>query len=221
MTEQAQNTTDVQNSQSTKEINFRQQEQALKNHYERQIQQERAERERIQRELELTKNSKDDEDDDAEPYVDKKKLEKKLNKFAQQNQQQTQSEIQKAIQQAQEEAKREAWLENNNDFEEILGHAEKFAAKHPHLANTILKMPNNFERQKLVYQTIKEMGLHKTEEKKSPIQDKIEQNKRGQYYQPSGISPAPYQGQTSDFSPSGQAEAYKKMKSLITNVRLS
>lgn len=220
MTVSTQSTPEAQNTPSNKEINFRQQELAMKQHYERQLQQERAERERIQRELEEARRRDEDEEESPDPYVDHKKLDKKLNKFAQQNQQQTQSEIQKAIQQAQAEAKREAWLENNSDFDEILGHAEKFAAKCPHLANTILKMPDNFERQKLVYQTIKEMGIHKPEEKKSTVQDKIDANKRGQFYQPSTVGTAPYQGETPNFSKTGQEEAYKKMKSLIANVRL-
>jgi hypothetical protein len=221
-----QSTQDAQNApqNNAKEINFRQQEQALKAHYERQLEQERRARLEAERAAEEARRRpvvEDDDEVDPEPYVDHKKLNKKLAKFGEQSKQQTQTEIQKAIQQAQSEARREAWLETNQDFEEVLSHAEKLAAKSPTLANTILKMPDNFERQKLVYQTIKEMGLHKPEEKKSTIQDTIEKNKRGQYYQPSGIAPAPYAGQTADFSQTGQAEAYKKMKSLISNVRLS
>lgn len=210
--------------QNSKEINFRQQEAALKAHYERQLEQERRARLEAERAAEEARKKQlsvdDDEDSDPEPYVDHKKLKKVQQKYKQEIKQETQSEIQKAIQQAKAEAAREAWLETNHDFDDVLSHADKLAAKSPTLANTILKMPDNFERQKLVYQTIKEMGLHKPEEKKPSIQQTIDNNKRGQYYQPSGISTAPYQGQTSDFSKTGQAEAYKKMKSLIENVRL-
>ena len=221
---QAQGTPDAQNApiNNAKEINFRQQEQALKAHYERQLDQERRARieaERIAQEA-RQRPQEDDEESNSEPYVDDKRLNKKLQKFGEQTKQQTQAEIKQAIQQAQSEARREAWLENNQDFEEVLSHAEKLALKSPTLANTILKMPDNFERQKLVYQTIKEMGLHKPEEKKSPIQEVVDKNKRGQHYHPSGIGTAPYQGVQADFSPTGQAEAYKKMKSLISNVRL-
>ena len=225
-TAQPQVTQTPENTQNnnSKEINFRQQEQAMRAHYERQLEQERRARleaERIAEEARRRPVAEEEDEADPEPYVDYKKLNKKLAKFGEQTKQQTQAEIQAAIQKAQAEARREAWLESNADFDEVLSHAEKLAAKSPTLANTILKMPDNFERQKLVYQTIKEMGLHKPEEKKSTVQEKIENNKRGQYYQPTGVGTAPYQGNTADFSPAGQKAAYEKMKSLISNVRLS
>lgn len=208
------------NAENSKEINFRAQERAMREHYEKQLATERAERERVAKELELARQSNDD-DADAEPYVDHKKLKKTLNKYDQQLQQSTQSEIQKAMHQVREDTRRESWLENNPDFEETLQlHAEKLAKKSPALANSILAMPDTFERRKLVYQTIKEMGLNKPEEKQQSIQDKIEANKRGQFYQPTNVASAPYQGQQSDFSKTGQEAAYKKMQSLIQNVRL-
>src|SRR5258708_5159648 len=75
--------------ENSKEINFRAQEKAMKEHYERQLVQERTERERIAaekdriaRELELAKRSRDDDDDvDSEPYVDHRKLNKKSKKI--------------------------------------------------------------------------------------------------------------------------------------------
>lgn len=207
---------------NSKELNFRAQEKAMRDHYEGKLAAERAERERIARELDQARRMKDEEEEvDPEPYVDHKKLEKKLNKYGQQQQQKTQSEIERAMQTVREEAKREAWLENHSDFEDIIiNNADKLAKKSPKLTNSILAMPDTFERRKLVYETIKEMGLHKPEEKQSTIQEKIQANQRGQFYQPSNVASAPYQGQTSDFSKSGQEAAYKKMKDLISNVRL-
>ncbi len=207
---------------NSKELNFRAQEKAMRDHYEGKLAQERAERERIYRELEQAKRMKEDEEEaDPEPYVDHKKLEKKLNKYGQQQQQKTQSEIERAMQTVREEAKREAWLENHSDFEDtVINNVDKLVKKSPRLANSILAMPDTFERKKLVYETIKEMGLHKPEEKQSTIQDKIQANQRGQFYQPSSVASAPYQGQQSDFSKGGQEAAYKKMKDLISNVRL-
>lgn len=209
-------------TENNKEANFRAQEKAMRDHYEAKLAQERAERERIARELEQARKAKEEEEEEtAEPYVDPKTLEKKLSKHGQKQKQEVQTEIQKAMVIAKEEARREAWLENHNDFNEILQHAEKLAQKSPSLANSILSMPEGFERSKLAYETIKELGLHKPAERKETIQDKIEANKRGQFYQPSGIGSAPYQGQRADFSKSGQEAAYKKMKDLISNVRLS
>lgn len=201
---------------NNKEINFRLQEKALKDKYERELSVERAERERLTKELEA-RNSPEDED--TEPYVDHKKLNKTLHKFGQQ----TQNDMQKAMEQAKfsakEEIKREMWLENNPDFYEVLQHADKFAEKAPELAKSILTMPEGFERQKLVYNNIKTMGVHRPEVKQPSIQEKIDANRKSPYYQPSGISSAPYSSQ-SDFSPGGQKQAYDKMQDLKSRLRI-
>lgn len=222
MTDQAQANVaaEPQTKPNDKELNFRQ----LEARYERQLAQERAAREEAERKaqeaLARRQQDPDDEDEDSEPYVDHKKLNKKLNKFGQS----TQSEIQKAMElakeKAKEELKQEMWLENNPDFFDVLqNHAERFAQKSPKLAESILRMPDTFERKKLVYQTIKEMGIDKPELKQSSIQDKIDANRKGPYYQPSGVGSAPY-GMTSDFSNSGQKNAYDKMQELKNRLRL-
>lgn len=211
------NTTSVDQKPNDKELNFR----ALEAKYQRQLEQERAARleaEKKAQELSQRTVSNDDEDD-SEPYVDHKKLKKEQAKFGQQLKQETQTDIQKAVRQAQEQAKQEAWLENNPDFEEVLGHAEKLAQRSPQLAKSILAMPDNFERQKLVYQNIKEFGLHKPEMKQASIQEKVDANRRSPYYQPSGVGSAPYSN-SGDFSAAGQKNAYEKMKQLQQQMRL-
>ena len=117
---------------------------------------------------------------------------------------------------AKDELRQELWLENNSDFYQVMELADKFAEKAPKLAENILKMPNTFERQKLVYQTIKELGIDKPEGAKgqSAIQEKINSNQRGPYYQPGGVGTAPYAGAASDFSPQGQKQAYDKLMEL-------
>lgn len=202
--------TQTQSQPSDKEINFRKQE-AM---YQRMLD----ERERRIQELEqanLAKNTPvDDDDDTSEPYVDHKKLNKKLAKQGQT----TQSEIQKAMefakQSAKEELKQEMWLENTPDFFDVMKLADKFAAKAPKLADNILKMPEGFERQKLVYNTIKELGIDKPDQPKSSIQDKIDANRQSPYYQPSSVGSAPYNNHAGDFSQSGQKSAYDKMQEL-------
>lgn len=203
--------------QNDKELNFR----AL----EAKLNQERQARFEAEKKLQEAVSKKnlptddDDDDDDDEPYIDKKKLNKKLARHGQS----TQTEIQKAMeiakQTAKEELKQEMWLENNPDFYDVLQHAEKFAQKAPKLAETILRMPEGFERQKLVYQSIKEMGVDKPEVKQPSIQDKIDSNRRSPYYQPSGMGAAPY-AQVGDFSPAGQKAAHDKMKELQARLRL-
>lgn len=201
---------------SEKEVNFRR----LEARYQQELDNERAKRMELEKQLQQSAQKPPElEEDDSEPYVDNKKLNKSLNKFGQS----TQAEIQKAMQyakeSAKEELKQEMFLENNPDFYQVLEHAEKFANKAPRLAENILKMPEGFERQKLVYHTIKEMGLDKPEQKQSSVQDKIDANRRAPYYQPSAVGAAPYASQ-SDFSANGQKQAYDKMKELQSRLRL-
>jgi len=195
---------------------------ALRMKYERELAQERAARveaEKAAREAQARHNPINDDDDDSEPYIDHKKLDKKLARFGEQTQKQTQSEIQKAVQTALHEERKQNWIKQNGDFYEVLQHAEKLAQKDPELAESILEMPEGFERQKLVYKNIKALGLHKPQEKVSSIQEKIESNRKSPYYQPSGVGTSPYTSQ-SDFSPQGQKQAFDKMQELKNRLRL-
>lgn len=210
--DQAQN---PENKPSDKELNFR----ALEAKYQSQLAQERSERERLTKELESRQQVQSDDDDD-EPYIDKKKLAKTLSKFGQETQKQTQSEIQKAVQTALHEERKNGWLKQNPDFYQILEqHAGTFAQKDPELAETILEMPEGFERQKLVYKNIKALGIDKPPVKEPSIQDKVDANRRTPYYQPSGTGTAPYASQ-GDFSKAGQKNAYEKLLQLKNNMRL-
>lgn len=219
MTEEAQTSQANDQKISDKELNFRN----LEAKYQRELAQERAARieaERVAQEAMARKQIQEDEEDDSEPYVDKKKLEKKLAKFGEQTQRQTQSEIQKAVHTALHEERKNNWLKQNPDFYEVLQqHADKIVQKDPELAESILEMPEGFERQKLVYKNIKALGLHKPPEKVTSIQEKIDANRRSPYYQPSGIAAAPYAA-AGDFSQSGQKNAYDKMKELQSRLRI-
>lgn len=196
-----------------KELNFR----ALQQKYEKQLEHERQARMELEQRLNQSKEA--DEDKDDEPYVDHRKLDKKLNKFGANTQNQIDRAMQQAKESAKEEIRQETWLENNPDFYDVMQLAQKFAEKAPRMAETILKMPEGFDRQKLVYQSIKELGLNKPEQKAPSIQDKIDANRRSPYYQPSGTATAPYASQ-GDFSPQGQEQAYKKLQELKKNLRI-
>jgi hypothetical protein len=206
------------NKPSDKELNFRQ----LENRYEKQLQQERAARmdaERIAQERSKAALQENDDDDDSEPYVDKKKLDKKLARHGEQTRQQTSNQINEAVHTAIKEERKQAWIKNNPDFYETLQHAEKFAQADPELAETILEMPEGFERQKLVYKSIKALGINKPILKEPSIQEKIDANRRSPFYQPTSVGSAPYSSQ-GDFSLSGQKEAYAKMQELKNRLRL-
>ena len=206
------------NKVNDKELNFR----ALEMKYQKQLEQERVARIEAERRAEealAKKVSHEDDDEDDEPYVDRKKLRKEQEKFGQQIKQQTQTEIQRAVQTALEEERRKNWMKQNPDFYDVLQHADKFAQMDEELAETILMMPEGFDRQKLVYKNIKALGLHKPASKEPTIQDKIDANRRSPYYQPSQMGAAPY-AQVGDFSQAGQKNAYDHMQALKNKLRL-
>jgi hypothetical protein len=202
---------------SDKELNFRK----LEAKYQQEVAMERSKREEIERRMnELSQKSEVEEvEDDSEPYVDHKKLEKKLAKYDQKARKETQSEIQRAVQHAIKEEKKDNWLKTHSDFDQVMEHAEKIYHKDPELAEAILEMPPSFERQKLVYKSIKNMGLDKPAEKQQSIQEKIDSNRRAPFYQPSSVGAAPY-ASAGDYSASGQKQAYDKMKELQARLRL-
>ena len=206
----------VENKVSDKELNFRR----LEAKYQQEVALERARNEELQRRLQEKEQQPEEiEEEDPEPYVDHKRLEKKLNKFGKNTQAEIKNAMQYAKEAAKEELKQEMFLENHEDFYKVLELSERFAEKHPKLAENILKMPQGFERQKLVYQTIKDLGIDKPEQRPPSIQEKIDANRKGPYYQPAGVGTAPYHSQ-SDFSAGGQKQAYDKMQELKARLRL-
>jgi len=213
----------AQAAPSDKELNFRKQEEMFKRQLEQERQARMAAEEKVaqfaQDRLKQQPPSDDSDDDDDEPYVDKKRLKRELGKVVKQTHSETDVKIQQAVQHALAGERQTQWLKNNPDFYDVMQHAQAFADKDPELADTILAMPEGFERQKLVYKNIKALGMHKKDEPKATIQDKIEANRKSPYYQPSGVATAPYSG-GGDFSASGQQNAYKKMMELKNRLRI-
>jgi hypothetical protein len=216
MTVPNQDNTNQDNKQAEKELNFR----ALESKYQKQLEAERQARIEAEKRAEqaLKKHEPEDEDDD-EPYVDKKKLNKTLAKFGQQTEQNTQSAIEKAVGKALTQERQQNWMKSNPDFYDVMQHADKLAQLDPELAETILEMPEGFERQKLVYKNIKTLGLHKPAAKESTIQEKVDANRRSPYYQPTSVGAAPY-SQVGDFSDNGKKQAYDKMQALKKQLRI-
>jgi hypothetical protein len=207
---------------SDKELNFRKQEEMFK----RQLEQERQARQqaeaRAQQLEEAQKRSsvpQDDDDYGDEPYVDHKRLKRELGKVVQKTTSDTDQRIQNAVQSALAQERQNMWMKQNPDFFDVMQHAQAFADKDPELAETILAMPEGFERQKLVYKNIKALGLHKKPEPEQTIQAKVDANRRAPYYMPTGVGTAPYSSQ-GDFSDTGQKTAYAKMQELKNRLRL-
>jgi len=199
-----------------KEINFR----ALEAKHRAEMENERSRMASLQKEIEELKShlKKSNDDDDDDPYVDQKKLEKKLDQFGKKTQVETQTQIQTAINQAIKEDRKQSWIKANSDFYEVLNHANKLYENDPELAETILEMPDGFERQKLVYKNIKALGLHKEKPKEPSVEEKINANRRSPFYQPTAESSSPYASQ-GDFSPQGQKQAYDHIKELQKRMR--
>jgi actin-related protein len=200
-----------------KELNFR----ALEAKYQKQLElvEMRAQEAERRAQEAISKKQSDEEDDDSDPYVDHKRLSKTLSSFEKRMEEKIDKKAEEKARGMIDQNKRESWLRQNPDFYEVLQLADQFAKKDPELAESILEMPEGFERQKLVYKNIKALGLHKPEVRQPSIQEKVDANRRSPYYQPSGVANAPY-ASSGDFSPVGQKNAYQKMQELKNKLRI-
>lgn len=205
--------------QTDKEINFQKQRQM----YEAQLAKERAEKEQLMSQLQERQkvSSSLDDEDDGEPYVDHKKLNKKLSAFEKSLEEKIEQKAEMKARMLLEQEKQQTYLQSNPDFNHIMSSdtVQQFADQYPRLAENILRMPDSFDRQRLVYETIKSLQLDKPKAKEPSIQEKIDANRRSPYYQPSNVGNAPYQSM-GDFSDQGQKNNYQKMQELKNRMRL-
>lgn len=168
--------------------------------------------EKEREELLRGRSSVSDDDDDDEPYVDKRKLKKEFSRYEQEFERKVESKVQQAI----EEERKSSYLKENADFHDVLSEEslQKFVESHPSLASAILRMPDGFERQKLVYENIKAINGFKDKIPKSSIQDTINANRRSPYYQGPTSATPPFGGQIDPKA------AYAKMQDLKSRLRL-
>jgi hypothetical protein len=162
----------------------------------------------------------DDEPYD-EPYVDERRLNKKLERFEERFSKKVDEVADQRARQMLEKERNAQFLKHNSDFNQVLStdNIEKFANQHPSIAEEMVELPDNFNRQKLLYQQIKALGINKPPEKTPSIQETIDKNRRGPFYHPTGVGTAPYAG-GGDFSATGQKSAYDKMQELKSRLRL-
>ena len=215
MSDKVQENQNTENTQKDKEYNFRNLE--AKAH--REISQREARIADLERQLQEKDNVPEPEDDD--PYVKPESLEKRFAKFEQKQNQKTQEEVNRAVEIALENERVNTWLKNNSDFDEVMQekNIERFYKFDQELAETILRMPDSFERKKLVYKNIKALQLHKEAQKQPAIQQTIDANRQNQYYQPSGIGNSPHT-LGGDFSANGRKQAHAKMQELKSRLKL-
>ncbi len=195
------------------------------------LEQERGEKERLMQEKQKLEKEReqfikprapaDDDDETDDPYVDSRTLKKKLSSLESKFEGIVERKAEEKARAMIDDERRKSYLKQNADFEQTMQPEvlEKFAQKCPGLAEAILNMPDGFERQKLVYESIKTSGINKKEEGPSTIQQKIDANRKSPYYSPSGVGTAPY-ATASDYSPSGQKAAYQKLKELKDRLRI-
>ena len=200
-----------------KEYNFAQ----LRKQMEQERQARIAAEEKAARYEQLAQHKPTDDEDDDEPYVDKKKLKKVLNQFGDEAKKTTADIVKNEVEKALNQERTQQYLKQNADFDKVMNSdlVQKFADTHPALAEVILKMPEGFERQKLVYENIKAAGMDKPQLKQQTIQEKVDANRRSPFMPSSGPGSAPY-AQVGDFSPVGQKNAYDAMKAKIGQLRL-
>lgn len=208
---------------NSKEINFKKQTE----YYEGVLQEERRKRLELEQAIKSMapkQKEEPEEEEDDEPYVDRKKLDKTLNKFANKSREETKSEIQRAVNEALNNERQNSWLKTHPDFYEVMQHAQAFADKNPDLAEDYLDLEAaDFKKQKMVYNNIKAMGIHKKEEPKPSIQDQIKDNKKGYFYAPSGIGSPPFQpfiAGGKEYSQEEQKAAFHRMRQLQEKLRV-
>lgn len=204
-----------------KEYNFRALESRMQQEKSARLEaQKRAEdAEKKLQEYSQRSQAKDDDDDDSEPYVDHKKLNRTFASFEKKMEDKIEKKAEEKARRMLDDNKKSDWLKRNPDFYDVLQHAEAFAQRDPDLAESILEMPEGFERQKLVYKNIKALGIDKPAQKQPSIQEKVDANRKSPYYQPSGVGSAPY-ASTGDYSAAGQKNAYQKMQELKNKLRI-
>jgi len=209
--------------QKEKELNFENMRKQLESaRAEKQhLQQRLSELEKMQSQKVPPEQNSDDDDYSDEPYVDHKKLDKKLKKFESNIEERIDLRAEEKARTLLEQEKQQSYVKANPDFQETLTqeNIQKFAEKHPQIAERMLRMPDNFDRQALLYEQIKALQVNKKEDQKQSVQQTIDANRRSPFYQPSGVGASPY-AQTGDFSPAGQKNAYEKMKELKARLRI-
>lgn len=208
-----------QQKQSEKEFNFEK--------LRKQLESERAEKIKMQERLEALERAQrtskpDDDEDSDEPYIDQKTFSRKMSKFESQMEEKIDKKAEEKARIFLEQEKQQDYVKRNPDFVQTLtqDNIQKFANEHPSIAERMLKMPDNFDRQALLYEQIKALqSQKKASDEKSAVQQKIDQNRKSPFYQPSGMGSSPYAA-AGDFSPSGQKASYDKLQELKARLRL-
>lgn len=171
-----------------------------------------------------TKSPEPEEEEDAdESYVDSRKLKKTLSKWEKNIEQKIERKAEEKAKAAVEKERNENFIyrlkAEYGDFDQVLSKetANKLEEAHPELAKQILSIPDEYQKRKTAYETIRALGLHKPKEEEQPktnIQDRVNSNIRSQAYTSASAGNNSMTEGTTDYSERGQEAAYKKMQEL-------
>jgi hypothetical protein len=163
----------------------------------------------------------ENEDDDDEPYVNRKGLKKVLSKFDQNIESKIDERAQAIAKRILEEERQKNFVfqlkSEYRDFSDVVtaDTLEKLQTTNPKMARIIDQMPDGYEKGQMVYETIKTMGLHKKPE--PSVKEKVEQNMRNPYYYPSTAGHG--SAQMGDYSEAGKKAAFDKVQALKSSRR--
>jgi hypothetical protein len=216
-----QQSTDKVAVDTSKDYNFAQVRKQLQEST-RAAEQAKREAEQAKQELEALKRGRDEQEDydsSSEPYVEHRTLDKRIKKLEENFEKKIERQAEMKARAIFEQHQQQTFLRNNPDFNEIMSPEllQKFGDKHPSIAESLMAMPDSFDRQKLVYENIKALGIHKPPEK-PPIQETIEKRRVSAYYQPTEASTPPYAANP-DCSEAGQKAAYEKIQAIMKGRR--
>lgn len=217
----AQDATTIEKEKVSKEDNLRRQ----REYYERLLSEAQEKGQELEKKLAESHKPILSDIDDDEPYIDSKSLNRRLSAFQKQLEGTFEQKAEEKARSLINEDKKEIYLKSNPDFNKVMNGdlLQKFAEQHPRVAENLLQMPDNFERQKLVYETIKSLKIDEPQQKTSDIQGRINANQAHPGYAPSDTATAPYQGYVTggkNYSPSEQKNAYEKMQELKSRLRI-
>ncbi|HEX5553444.1 MAG TPA: hypothetical protein VFX43_09370 [Chitinophagaceae bacterium] len=208
----------AQQKMSDKDINFARLRQE-REHLAYELEKANIERQKLLEQMNARSSIPQEDDEDEDGYIEPEKEIKRLKKALKASKFESQKQAEHVARRIVEEENKKNFLfrlkAEHPDYDAVVNDetALKLEQQFPGMANSIKNIPDDFERRKLAYETIKSLNLHKPKKQEPIMQDKIDSNRKSLYYTPSSSGSGP--AQMGDFSPTGRKAAYEKMRELM------
>lgn len=203
---------------SNRDINF----ERLRQERERlayELEKANIEKQRLQEAINAKQSSHQDDEEDS-GYIDPEKEIKRLKKELKNSKFESQKQAEQIARRVVEDENKKNFLfrlkAEHPDYDAVVSDetALKLEQQFPGMARSIMNVPDEYERRKIAYESIKSLGLHKSKKEEPAMQQKVDSNnKRSLYYTPSSAGSGP--AQMGDFSPAGRKAAYEKMRDMM------